>query len=323
VFDEAQRAWDAERTAEYLTDSTGEWLNYSEPDLMLAILDRLPWASLIALVGGGQEINRGEAGLSEWGRALTEKFSHWSVAVSPQALSGEYGAGAKLFENERPTNIKITVDKNLHLDNPTRQYRGRTIAAWTEALLQGNSGECKRILAENPQYPICLTRDLSTAKSWLGEMAWGTERYGFIASSESKRLRAEGLELPPARAEGVEHWFLGPKGDVRSSFQLEVAANEFQIQGLEIDWACVCWGGDFLRTKDSWNLKRLRGTAWQNVGKEIARAYLINSYRVLLTRARRGMLLFVPVGDVVDSTRLPKPYDRTAEFLGECGATPL
>jgi DUF2075 family protein len=144
-----------------------------------------------------------------------------------------------------------------------------------------------------------------------------------VASSEAKRLRAEGLELPPARADGVEHWFLNKKGDVRSSFQLEVAASEFQIQGLELDWTCVCWGGDFLRAKNNWDLKRLRGTTWQNIGQESARAYLVNSYRVLLTRARQGMLLFVPVGDDQDSTRPRGPLDETARFLTECGALPL
>ena len=323
VFDEAQRAWDADRTAEYLTDSSGEFLGYSEPALMLAILDRQPWAALIALVGGGQEINRGEAGLSEWGRALSEKFGHWSIAAPPQALSGVYGAGAKLFEGEPPSDLEVTVHPSLHLDTPTRQFRGKTIAVWTEALLRGDARDCRRILADNPEYPIRLTRNLAAAKSWLDATARGTERYGFVASSEAKRLRAEGLELPPARADGVEHWFLNEKGDVRSSFQMEVAASEFQIQGLELDWICVCWGGDFLRANSDWELKRLRGTVWQNIGQESARAYLVNSYRVLLTRARQGMLLFVPVGNDQDSTRPRAPFDETAQFLTECGALPL
>jgi hypothetical protein len=323
VFDEAQRAWDADRTAEYLTDNSGEWRDYSEPALMLAILDRQPWAVLIALVGGGQEINRGEAGLSEWGRALTEKFRHWSISVPPQALSGEYGAAAKLFDGEIPRGIEVAIHSSLHLDNPTRQFRGRTIAGWTEAVLRGDSLDCRRILTDNPEYPICLTRNLAAAKCWLETMARGTERYGFVASSEAKRLRAEGLELPPARADGVEHWFLRGKGDVRSSFQLEVAATEFQIQGLELDWICVCWGGDFLRATSDWNLKRLRGTTWQKINQESARTYLVNSYRVLLTRARQGMLLFVPVGDDYDSTRPCSPFDETAQFLTECGARPI
>lgn len=323
VFDEAQRAWDAKKTAEYLTDDGTEFREYSEPALMLAILDRQPWAALIALVGGGQEINRGEAGLPEWGRALAARFTNWSVAASEQALSGEYGAGAKLFEDGIPAGLEVATYPNLHLDNPTRQFRGRTIANWTEALLRGDPSECRRILADNPQYPIRLTRDLRAAKTWLRTVARGTERYGCVASSEAKRLRAEGLELPPARADGVEHWFLGAKGDVRSSFQLEVAANEFQIQGLELDWTCVCWGGDFLRLGNGWVLKRLRGTAWQNVGQADARSYLVNSYRVLLTRSRQGMILFVPTGDDQDLTRPKGALKGTAEFLLDCGATPL
>jgi schlafen family protein len=322
VFDEAQRAWNAERTAEYL-EGASDWIGYSEPELILAILDRHPWALLVGLVGGGQEINRGEAGLSEWGRALTKRFNHWSVAISQQGLAGEYGAGAKLFECETPKNMSVEILPTLHLDNPTRQFRGRTIARWAEALLQGDSVRCRQTLAENPEYFVGLTRRLATGKAWLKSVSLGTERYGCIASSEARRLRAEGLELPPARADGVEHWFLREKGDVRSSYQLETAANEFQIQGLEIDWACICWGGDFLRGQTGWVLKRFRGTHWQNIGQEEARNYVTNSYRVLLTRARQGMVLFVPRGDEADASRPPVPFDTTAQFLIECGARTL
>jgi hypothetical protein len=151
------------------------------------------------------------------------------------------------------------------------------------------------------------------------EVSSGSERYGLIASSEARRLRAEGIEIPQARADGVEHWFLKPKGDVRASFQLEVAATEFQIQGLEIDWGCICWGGDFLHTEQRWSFKRLRGTSWQKVGQKDARRYILNCYRVLLTRARQGMVLFVPAGDLSDLTRAPGPFDSTAEFLLQCG----
>ncbi len=322
VFDEAQRAWNAERTAEYL-DGTDTWKDYSEPELLMAILDRHDWAVLVALVGGGQEINKGEAGIGEWGRALLSRFTHWDIATSQQALDGAYGAGAKLFESEVPVHAKVAIYPSLHLDNPTRQFRGKTIARWAEWLLLGNCDECRRVLQDNSDYPIYLTRDLQRAKDWLRAVASGTERYGCIASSESKRLRAEGLELPPARADGVEHWFLAQEGDVRSSFQLEVAANEFQIQGLEIDWACLCWGGDFLREQQRWVLQRFRGTQWQNIGQPEARAYLINSYRVLLTRARQGMILFVPRGDDKDLTRPSAPLDATAEFLHSCGAKDL
>ena len=323
VFDEAQRAWDADKTAKYLDGDSLEYRGFSEPELIMAILERHPWAVLIALVGGGQEINDGEAGLSEWGRALVKR-KDWRVAVSPQALSGDYGAGAKLFEEDRPNTIECIQDPNLHPDNPTRQFRGRTMALWAEALLNGDQTECRRILQLNPNYPIRLTRQLSVAKSWLQSTAQGTERFGCIASSEARRLRAEGLELPPARADGVEHWFLAPKGDVRSSFQTEVAANEFQIQGLEIDWSCVCWGGDFLRSTDSgWQLKRFRGTIWQTINQRDAQQYIVNTYRVLLTRARQGMVLFVPAGSLEDRTLEPHAFDRTAEFLISCGAIPL
>jgi Uncharacterized conserved protein (DUF2075) len=322
IFDEAQRAWTAERTAEYL-EQTDQWTGYSEPELLMAILDRHDWAVLVALVGGGQEINRGEAGLGEWGRALSSRFRHWSIAASQEALDGAYGAGARLFEGETPPEMNLTVETNLHLDNPTRQFRGKTVARWAEALLEGNAGECLRILQENSNYPIYFTRDLNAAKEWLRSVAHGTERYGCIASSEARRLRAEGLELPPARADGVEHWFLAPNGDVRSSYQLEVAANEFQIQGLEIDWACVCWGGDFIRQNPGWFLRRFRGTRWQAIGQPDACTYVVNTYRVLLTRARQGMVIFVPAGANDDLTRAPDQFEGVATFLLDCGVQPL
>jgi hypothetical protein len=319
VFDEAQRAWTANKTEKYLKD-TPEWRGYSEPELMMAILERHDWALLVALIGGGQEIHEGEAGIGEWGRALTRRFEHWQIAASSQALDGSYGAGARLFDSVAPGPDRLSILPDLHLDTPTRQFRGKTIARWTESVLAGDSKQCREVLQSNPLYPIVLTRSLNAAKAWLSSMATGTERYGCIASSEAKRLRAEGLELPPARAGGVEHWFLKHKGDVRSSFQLEVAATEFQIQGLEIDWACVCWGGDLLYVPPGWQLRQFRGTVWQKVGKRLSREYVMNTYRVLLTRARQGMVLFVPQGSEEDLTRSVSDLDATAAFLLSCGA---
>lgn len=319
VFDEAQRAWDAKKTEKYL-EQTPEWKGYSEPELMMAILNRHEWALLVALIGGGQEIHEGEAGIGEWGRALTTRFQDWSIAASSQALDGSYGAGARLFTSAVPETTRLAICPDLHLDTPTRQFRGKTIAKWAEAILEGDSKQCRIVLEGNPQYPIVLTRSLDCAKHWLNSMASGTERYGCIASSEAKRLRAEGLELPPARAKGVEHWFLKPKGDVRSSFQLEVAATEFQIQGLEIDWACICWGGDFLRVNSKWQLRQFSGTTWKRVGQSLAREYVANTYRVLLTRARQGMVLFIPTGNEEDATRSISEFNSTAEFLLSCGA---
>jgi hypothetical protein len=322
VFDEAQRAWTAKKTEKYL-EQTPEWKGFSEPELMMAILNRHKWALLVALIGGGQEIHDGEAGIGEWGRALTTRFKDWKIAASSQAIEGSYGAGARLFTSSLPEPGRLAIYPDLHLDTPTRQFRGKTIARWAEAILEGDSEQCRDVLEGNPQYPIVLTRSLRCAKQWLRSMAGGTERYGCIASSEAKRLRAEGLELPPARAKGVEHWFLKPKGDVRSSFQLEVAATEFQIQGLEVDWACICWGGDFLRVNSNWQLRQFSGTTWKRVRQRLAREYVTNTYRVLLTRARQGMVLFVPLGSDEDTTRSVAEFDSTAEFLLSCGAKSL
>ncbi len=323
VFDEAQRAWDAKRTAKYLSADARSYEGYSEPALLLSILNRHSWCVFIALVGGGQEIHTGEAGLAEWGRSLFERFRDWSIVVPPQALSGDYGAGAKLFDLGVVDKLRVQVEPDLHLDNPTRQFRGKTISRWAESLLQGDAAHCRSILKDNPDYPIYVTRKLADAKCWLTSIALGTERYGLIASSGARRLRAEGLELPAARARGVEYWFLNGKGDVRSSFQLEVAATEFQIQGLEIDWAGVCWGGDFTRSNTKWDPRSFKGTTWYRIHDQSTRDYVPNTYRVLLTRARQGMVLFVPPGDDEDATRQRAPLDETAQFLLDCGAAPL
>ena len=323
VFDEAQRAWDAKRTAKYLSADAKSFEGYSEPSLLLSILNRHSWCVFVALVGGGQEIHTGEAGLAEWGRALRERFSEWSVVVPPQALSGDYGAGARLFESDELEELQISINSNLHLDTPTRQFRGKTVALWAESLLQGDAMRSRAVLDDNPNYPVRLTRKLDKAKQWLKDISLGTERYGLVASSGAKRLRAEGIELPAPRARGVEYWFLNGKNDIRSSFQLEVAATEFQIQGLEIDWAAVCWGGDFLRSNKGWKPKQFKGTSWYRIHDRSTRDYVPNTYRVLLTRARQGLVLFVPDGDDEDATRPRGPLDETAEFLEDCGAVPL
>jgi hypothetical protein len=321
VFDEAQRAWTSEKTQEYLDPSDTEWIGYSEPELIMGVLDRHEWAAIIALVGGGQEIHDGEAGLGEWGRALENRFKHWKVAAATEALEGHYGAGARLFKEK--SDRSVNVNESLHLDNPIRQFRGKTVALWAEHVINGQADKCAPLLKRGTDYPVVLARDLSTAKCWLKDVARGRERFGLIGSSGAKRLRAEGIELPGARADGVEHWFLNRKGDVRSSFQMETAATEFQIQGLELDWSCICWGGDFLRGIGDWLLKRFVGTKWQEVRQNLEREYIVNKYRVLLTRSRKGMVLFLPRGNRLDSTTRPEDFDRTAEYLIGCGVQEL
>jgi hypothetical protein len=319
VFDEAQRAWDQKTNVKKLKGDKP--CEFSEPGLILSILNRREdWTALVCLIGGGQEIHTGEAGLAEWGKALEAQTSPWKIVASTNALRGDDAGTTKLFDTDIPSNLEIIENQHLHLDNPNRQFRGKTIARWAESVLTGDSTGANQALAASPEYPIVLTRQLENGKAWLRKQARGTERFGFMASSGAKRLRAFGITVPGAQEGDVEHWFLAERGDVRSSFQLEVAATEFQVQGLELDWIGVCWGGDFLfNDSGGWRLHEFSGSRWSNVKNPTNRAYLKNTYRVLLTRARQGLLLYLPIGRSTDPTTLALEHDQTAEFLLRCG----
>ncbi len=316
VFDEAQRAWNAEQSNRKFGHQ------FSEPEMMLEILDRhQDWAVLVALVGNGQEIHTGEAGLSEWGRAIEKRFSHWHVVVSPSLTDSKgFGAGA-LFPDGAASGISITKNQSLHLSVPLRSYKAEALSDFVTSLLANDSARCKVIAAKMRDYPMFLTRDLGAAKKWLRIRKRGSRRIGLVASSGARRLRAHGLDV---RAElDVENWFLNSEDDVRSSYFLEVPATEFGIQGLELDWTGVCWGGDLVPNGKQWLWRSFMGTKWQIVRNEVKQQFIINKYRVLLTRAREGMVIWVPVGDESDSTRPQKHYDAIASYLVECGVCPF
>jgi hypothetical protein len=322
VFDEAQRAWNAEQTARKQEDDEEE--AQSEPEIILSIMNRHEWSIVVALVGGGQEIHKGEAGLAEWGRTLRSKFPKWRVAVSPEALDGGASvAGHTLFEGERPSSI-ILEDSSLHLDTTRRSYRAQQVTEWVEAVLRADSAAAADIAKELESFPLVMTRSLATAREWLRTKTLGLRRCGLIASSGGLRLRAEGLELSSAFRRAGDlyvNWFLNDPTDVRSSNQLEVAASEFECQGLELDWVGLCWSGDLTfdpKTK-KWATRTFRGNAWKNVANELDQQYLFNKYRVLLTRAREGLIIWIPEGDPTDSTRPAEWFDATAHYLQTCG----
>ena len=224
----------------------------------------------MALVGGGQEIHDGEAGLAEWGRTLSENFRHWRIFASPEALEGGPSvAGSRLFECDTRVGLEILPTSVLHLKISTRSYRAVVITEWSNELLRGNISGALKALAEVEHFPVVVTRDLAKAKEWLHNQTRGMARCGLVASSGAARLRAYGFETSTGfhRDYPYEYWFLNGPEDVRSSFQLEVVATEFEIQGLELDWVGLCWGGDLewaLRS-GSWNTRRFVGTNWNSV----------------------------------------------------------
>lgn len=318
VFDEAQRAWNADMV------SSKHSIEKSEPQLILEIMERAPdWCLIVAIVGGGQEIHKGEAGLAEWGHALNASSKRWHVLVSGDAMrGGATVAGHCLFTEAPNESLQITEVSELHLDVGVRSPRAHWLVDWVNAVLVGEARPNARAVEESP-FPIALTRDLAIAKRWLRDHADGVQRCGLLASSGALRLRAHGIEVSSGFRGGYNYsdWFLAPPNDCRSSSWLEVAGTEFECQGLELDWTGVCWGGDltYILASKKWVARRFRGRMWQRVNGATEQQYTVNKYRVLLTRARLGMVIWVPRGDECDSTRSPDELDAVAGFLTACG----
>lgn len=318
IFDEAQRAWDHQQTANFMQRKKGRpGFQASEPEFLLQYMDRhREWCTVICLVGGGQEINTGEAGISEWLGALQRLFPHWDAYCAPNLSASEYAPGPMfqaVFDR-----TPLSLDERLHLSVSMRSFRAESVSSFVHALLDGETDAARGYLGElRDRFPIVLTRDLSTAKAWTKQAARGTERFGLLATSKAMRLKPHAIDIRVS-ADPV-HWFLHAPEDTRSSNFLEDAATEFQVQGLEVDWACVAWDGDLRRGETEWSFHDFRGAKWCNIANANNRRYLKNAYRVLLTRARQGMVLFVPPGDAGDATRQPEFYDGTFNYLRAIG----
>jgi DUF2075 family protein len=322
VFDEAQRAWDEAQGEKKFNRRA------SEPTLLIELMSRHPdWSACVCLVGGGQEINSGEQGVSGWGDALRKldrsTAEKWSVYAPADVLRGGESTGGMSL-GEIPAEIAIREEPELQLRVPLRTYRAPGLNEWVSRVLEGDLERAAASSHSLNDYPIALTRSLEQARHWLRERGRGQRRYGLVASSGARRLRADGLGVTLNATDGLEiaHWYLNEPGDIRASFALEVPANEYTCQGLELDFVGVCWGGNFLRdpSHQKWLVRRLNGARWQAVNDEYRRQFIINSYRVLLTRGREGIVIWVPEGDEADSTREPGALDATAEFLLTCGA---
>jgi len=318
LFDEAQRAWDLQQTVNFMSRKRGH-VNFhmSEPEFLISCLDRHPdWAVVVCLVGGGQEINTGEAGISEWIDALDRSFPDWHVYISPRLTDSEYGTEKVLHKIEARKNV--TYKDELHLAVSMRSFRAENVSLLIKQILDLQPKEAKKTLANvRDKYPIVITRDLAKAKQWLKTQARGSERYGIVVSSQAERLKPHAIDVK-SPVDPI-HWFLDGKDDVRSSYYLEDVVTEFQVQGLELDWACVTWDTDFRYTKQGWEHCSFVGDRWNNIRKPERQSYLKNAYRVLLTRARQGMVIVVPSGDAEDHTRKKEYYDPIFEYLQEIG----
>ncbi len=322
VFDEAQRAWTKGQASSFMKRKKGiDDFDMSEPEFLIDVMNRHEdWCTIICLIGGGQEINTGEAGLQEWTEALRNHFSDWKIYYSSlitentNYISNEI---SKMWLNENGNEMH-----DLHLSVSVRSFRSEKLSDFMHNLLELNGDEAKKLYSEiKNDYPLFITRDFNRAKQWLIEKSRGSERFGLVASSGAKRLRPYGIDVKNEIA--VEYWFLNDKDDVRSSYFFEDIATEFDIQGLEIDWACMVWGENFYFDENRWNHQSFKGTKFQNINSETDRNYLKNSYRVLLTRARQGMVIYIPEGDGIDHTRNKKYYDGTYQYLKHIGIEEL
>lgn len=322
VFDEAQRAWTKDQTASFMKRKKGvPDFDMSEPEFLISVMDRhQDWAVIICLVGGGQEINTGEAGLPEWFESLEKRYPLWDVYVSNQLSDDEYSMGRPLCPIIRET--RTSVRPELHLGVSVRSFRSEKQSEFVKALLDNKPEVATSIFFKlKSLFPIVITRDLQLAKNWLRDKARGTERYGLVASSGASRLRPEGINIK-AKVDPT-NWFLNDKNDVRSSYFLEEVATEFDIQGLELDWVCVGWDANFQHAPSGWRYRKFAGTKWQNITDESRQLYLKNAYRVLLTRARQGLVIFVPNGSDSDLTRKSEFYDSTFQYLRSIGISEL
>lgn len=339
IFDEAQRSWTHKRLADYLKrgGTYGNKLKiqnfpYSEAAFLIWSLDqREDWATIVCLVGGGQEINTGEAGISEWVKALNEKFTHWRIYISDKLTEAEYAEGR--VNELLAGNAKVTFSPELHLGVSLRSFRAENLSAFVHALLSFNPDAAALYDTIKAHYPIVLTRDMAKARAWLRKNTRGSQRSGVLVSKTAARFKPLAVDVLGQGDENAVHWFLEDKTDIRSSNYLEDAATEIQVQGLELDYTCVLWDADLRCENGRWRYFNFNGrTAWREESGQTGsslerRKYMQNAYRVLLTRARIGMVICVPEGNSnktvdgfpEDATRLPEFYDGTYEYLKSIG----
>ena len=335
IFDEAQRSWTHKRIADYLKrgGTYGNKLKVpnfpmSEAEFLIWSLDqREDWAVIICLVGGGQEINTGEAGITEWVKALNNRFRHWNVYISNKLTDPEYAEGR--VNELLAGNDKVKFSDSLHLAVSLRSFRAETLSAFIHSLLSFASDTASLYQdVKGKKYPIMLTRDMEKARQWLRKMARGTQQTGVLVTKVAARFKPLAVNILAQGDENAVHWFLEDKTDIRSSNYLEDAATEIQVQGLELDYACVLWDADMRCENGCWAYYKFNGkNKWNPENNEESRKYMLNAYRVLLTRARQGIVICVPYGNSnktpegfpEDPTRLPEFYDGTYNYLKSLG----
>ena len=328
IFDESQRAWTQTKIATFMAHRKHiNGFPYSEPEFLISTIERLNgWGVIVCLVGGGQEIDTGEAGIQEWFDSLRRHFSHWKVYVSHQINDTNYTWGRTC--DDMLHGLNITYNDNLHLSTSMRSFRNELVSSFIESLLSADLQQAReyyqKLSDKEHQYPIFITRDISKAKQWVFSRARGSERYGILASSTATRLKPDGVYYTKDRTVlAPEIWFLNGKDDIRSSYFMEVVASEYETQGLELDYAVIAWDADLRIEDNQWKhfsiSTRKTPPGWSPISSKTKRLYRTNAYRVLLTRSRQGFIIYIPRGNDADKTRLPMYYDSTYQFFKQIG----
>ena len=317
VFDEAQRAWNREQATRFMREKRGQAeFDMSEPQFLMSVMDRhKDWCVVVCLIGGGQEINTGEAGLEEWLTAIERNYPDWQIHLSDRLTRADYLGGSHVPASLEQ--LDAVLSPALHLAISVRSFRAEVLSDFVGAVVGGEAKLALSLHSELANYPLVITRQLEAARDWLRQHARGSERTGLVASSNAMRLKPTGIHVKAKIDPPV--WFLADKSDVRSSFALEDVATEFDIQGLELDWVGMCWDANFRREGNKWNHYSFRGARWEHIIDPIRAAYLVNAYRVLLTRARQGMVIYVPLGSEIDDTRKPASTTRPMRSCASAG----
>lgn len=320
IFDEAQRAWDLDSTSKFMVQKRGQKIfNQSEPEFLISVMARHDdWCVIVALIGGGQEINTGETGLQGWIDALADNFSDWDVHYSEKLSQIEYAGRDVNF-----TGIERAYPQaSLHLATSMRSFRAENLSHMVHYVIHNQAGAAAECYQQfKHKFPIKITRDFNQAKVWIRAQARANETKGLIASSGAIRLKPAGIFVKNRLS--AADWFLNNQEDIRSCHFLEDVATEFDIQGLELDWCLIGWDADYRYQNDRFEHWKFTGASWKQRHQEEQKRYLENAYRVLLTRARQGMVIFIPHGDDTDVTRKSEFLDGTFSYLLDCGLEAL
>jgi len=320
IFDEAQRVWDSVKLSEWLVTkkASDSYYGLSEADLLFNIFKDKEWGVIIALVGLGQDIHTGENGLGVWFKSLLEKNTDWEIKLSKEIFN-QAADNISSYKEVLLKNKRVSDCDGLYLRTCIRTPRAKNLSDFSEALLNNQPEKAKMALPRFDDYPICITRSLQTAELYLLANRKRKERCGKLCSSNSKILGRISHSFDNIDTWHFANWMLDENGR-DSSNSLTFSASEFNIQGLELDWGLLGWDMDMYYFKGKWNQQKMLTPKRFCESSDIVKKHILNTYRVLLTRARKGLIIYIPkTNDFEDPFNVSSYFDSTYEYLKSCG----